>query len=69
MVLLGVWIATLKIRLQLLKEKKPAVMSKMKYLLMSFLMLMFFLITKAQEKVEMADTMRSNGRIYVVVQW
>jgi CcmD family protein len=28
---------------------------------------MFFLVTKAQEKVEMADTMRSNGRIYVVV--
>lgn len=42
-------------------------MSKMKYLLMSFLMLMFFLVTKAQDKVEMADTMRSNGRIYVVV--
>jgi len=42
-------------------------MSKIKYLLMSFLMLMFFLITKAQDKVEMADTMRSNGRIYVVV--
>jgi len=42
-------------------------MSKMKYLLMSFLMLMSFFITNAQDKVEMADTMRSNGRIYVVV--
>jgi CcmD family protein len=42
-------------------------MSKMKYLLMCLLMFMFFLITKAQDKVEMADTMRSNGRIYVVV--
>jgi CcmD family protein len=41
-------------------------MSKVKYLLMSSLLL-FFLVTKAQEKVEMADTMRSNGRIYVVV--
>ena len=42
-------------------------MSKMKYLLMCVPMLMFFLITKAQNNVEMADTMRSNGRIYVVV--
>jgi len=42
-------------------------MSKMKYLLMCFPMVMFFFITKAQDKVEMADTMRSNGRIYVVV--
>lgn len=25
------------------------------------------LVSQAQEKVEMADTMRSNGRIYVVV--
>ena len=43
-------------------------MSKLKLLLMSFLVLLFFSIAKAQEnKVEMADTMRSNGRIYVVV--
>jgi len=42
-------------------------MSKMKYLLMSFLMLQSVLFTKAQDQVEMADTMRSNGRIYVVV--
>ena len=42
-------------------------MIKMKYLLTSLSMLLFCFITKAQEKVEMADTMRSNGRIYVVV--
>jgi len=42
-------------------------MNKMKYFLMSFSMLLFFLFTKAQDKAEMADTMRSNGRIYVVV--
>ena len=42
-------------------------MRKIKYLLLSISMLLFFTITKAQDKVEMADTMRSNGRIYVVV--
>ena len=42
-------------------------MSKMKCLLMSLFMLMSFFFSKAQDKVEMADTMRSNGRIYVVV--
>ncbi len=30
-------------------------------------MLLITLTSQAQEKVEMADTMRSNGRIYVVV--
>ncbi len=42
-------------------------MSKMKCLLMSLFMLMSFFFSNAQDKVEMADTMRSNGRIYVVV--
>lgn len=31
------------------------------------ILLMSSLISFAQEKVEMADTMRSNGKIYVVV--
>jgi multisubunit Na+/H+ antiporter MnhB subunit len=35
--------------------------------MMIFLLLVTSLISLAQEKVEMADTMRSNGRIYVVV--
>jgi CcmD family protein len=51
----------------IIKRKKPAVMSKMKYLLLCSLVILFSLVTRAQDKVEMADTMRSNGRIYVVV--
>jgi bacteriorhodopsin len=35
--------------------------------MMIFPLLVTSLISLAQEKVEMADTMRSNGRIYVVV--
>jgi multisubunit Na+/H+ antiporter MnhB subunit len=43
-------------------------MRKLKFLLTGVLMLMLGLVMKAQdEKAEMADTMRSNGRIYVVV--
>jgi bacteriorhodopsin len=36
-------------------------------IMMLFTLLMTSIISLAQEKVEMADTMRSNGRIYVVV--
>lgn len=32
-----------------------------------FSLVFTFLIVNGQEKVEMADTMRSNGKIYVVV--
>ncbi len=39
----------------------------MKKIMMLFSMLIISVISFAQEKVEMADTMRSNGRIYVVV--
>lgn len=35
--------------------------------MMVFTLLITTLISFGQEKVEMADTMRSNGRIYVVV--
>ena len=44
-------------------------MRKIKFLLICFLMLVLQLATRAQDegKTEMADTMRSNGRIYVVV--
>ena len=43
-------------------------MRKLKFLLTGVLMLVLGLVMKAQdEKAEMADTMRSNGRIYVVV--
>jgi predicted Na+-dependent transporter len=39
----------------------------MKKMMLMLTLLMTTLISFAQEKVEMADTMRSNGRIYVVV--
>jgi len=44
-------------------------MRKIKLLLTSFLLFVFILVMQAQDgkEVEMADTMRSNGRIYVVV--
>lgn len=38
----------------------------MKYLFAIFLMLTAF-VTKAQEQLPMADAMRENGKIYVVV--
>jgi predicted Na+-dependent transporter len=39
----------------------------MKKMMLMLTLLMTTLISFSQEKVEMADTMRSNGRIYVVV--
>lgn len=44
-------------------------MRKIKYLSALIVLLALTIITQAQgdDKVEMADTMRSNGRIYVVV--
>ena len=39
----------------------------MKKMLLLLILLTTTLISFSQEKVEMADTMRSNGRIYVVV--
>ncbi len=39
----------------------------MKKIMLLFTLLMTTLLSFGQEKVEMADTMRSNGRIYVVV--
>jgi hypothetical protein len=43
-------------------------MRKIKYLSALIISLLLTLINNAQDdKVEMADTMRSNGRIYVVV--
>ena len=50
------------------KRKKDAVMMKLKKIVLLFSLLLTSMISIAQEKeVEMADTMRSNGRIYVVV--
>ena len=40
---------------------------KLKKILLLFVLLLTTIISFAQEKTEMADTMRSNGRIYVVV--
>lgn len=40
---------------------------KFKKIILLFTLLMTSVISVAQEKTEMADTMRSNGRIYVVV--
>ena len=43
-------------------------MMKLKKIVLLFSLLLTSMISMAQEKeVEMADTMRSNGRIYVVV--
>jgi len=39
----------------------------MKKMMLLFTLLVTTLASFSQEKVEMADTMRSNGRIYVVV--
>ncbi len=39
----------------------------MKKIMMLLTLLVITLTSFSQEKVEMADTMRSNGRIYVVV--
>ncbi len=39
----------------------------MKKIMLLFTLLITTLLSFGQEKVEMADTMRSNGRIYVVV--
>ena len=42
-------------------------MANSKKILFFFISMLFTLIAFSQEKVTMADTMRSNGRIYVVV--
>lgn len=42
-------------------------MMKLKKIVLLFVLLLTTMISFAQEKTEMADTMRSNGRIYVVV--
>jgi Na+/alanine symporter len=47
--------------------KRKKVNAMIRKVMMLFTLLMTSLISLAQEKVEMADTMRSNGRIYVVV--
>ncbi len=39
----------------------------MKKIMLLFTLLITTLLSFGQQKVEMADTMRSNGRIYVVV--
>jgi predicted tellurium resistance membrane protein TerC len=44
-------------------------MKQLKFLFLTVLMIAISIISHAQDdkKVEMADTMRSNGRIYVVI--
>lgn len=42
-------------------------MNIVKKIMLLLSVLLITLVSEAQEKVEMADTMRSNGRIYVVV--
>lgn len=44
---------------------KNSLISRCKYLLTLLLLLPF--VSRAQQNVEMADTFRSNGKIYVVV--
>ena len=55
---------------ELIKRKKDDAMIRLKKKVVLILLLIISVIVKAQEgskKVEMADLMRSNGRIYVVV--
>jgi bacteriorhodopsin len=52
-------------KIELIKRKKVDAM--IRKIMMLFTLLITSIISLAQEKVEMADTMRSNGRIYVVV--
>ena len=50
------------------KRKKDAVMKFLKKIIVLFILQLASVLTFAQDKkTEMADTMRSNGRIYVVV--
>jgi len=42
-------------------------MNKMKIILCSFFFLLVCFFANAQPEVDMADTMRSNGKIYVVI--
>ena len=51
------------------QRKKDDDMKKIKFLLLVFLMMGMSLcgIAQGDKPVEMADTMRSNGRIYVVI--
>jgi CcmD family protein len=56
--------------LKFTERKKDDAMIQLKKIVALFLLLLFSLIIKAQDgtkKVEMADLMSSNGRIYVVV--
>ena len=55
---------------QFSKRKKNAIMKKWKYISVALLFQIISTALWAQDgsqKVQMADTMRSNGRIYVVV--
>ena len=56
--------------IEFIKRKKDDAMIRLKKILFAALLLIVSVIVKAQDgekKVEMADLMRSNGRIYVVV--
>jgi predicted transporter len=56
--------------IELIERKKVNVMMNWKKIILLLFVLIFSIITFAQDrtkKVEMADLMRSNGRIYVVV--
>ncbi len=57
--------------IEFIERKKDGAMMRLRKIVMIFLFLMISFIAGAQEgtakKVEMADLMRSNGRIYVVV--
>ena len=55
---------------EFIERKKDAIMMNGKKTIILFVLLILSMLSKAQDgtkKVEMADLMRSNGRIYVVV--
>jgi hypothetical protein len=49
------------------KRKNAFIMMRKSFFLLGFLFLSLLLKAQGNGKVEMADTMRSNGKIYVVV--
>ena len=66
--LLGVWITTLKIRLNLIERKKDIINEKNKPPHCSYIFTCYPQLSYPHRiKTGMGNTMRSNGRIYVVV--
>ena len=67
--LLGVWITTLKIRIEPIERKKDGGMKNGKKMILVLIAIAFSIAAWSQDgnkKVEMADLMRSNGRFMLL---